>query len=182
MLDAVKIENSFGHINYLCTLEDRLTKQRWEGWGIRLRAVSEPSSALWIKPFILPTPRPSVITVRCKALFKPAVEGNCEGWHRVTAEAAAYHLNLLLGMDYVPPSVCRSRADVDWQHFPHGGAFIYWCTGAEALPAVPTREWGCCPEVLLSDTRILVGMGETREWGCCPEVLLSGTRILVGVG
>ena len=49
------------------------------------------------------------LAIRCKALFKPFVEGHCEGWHRVPIEAAAYHLNLLLGMDYVPPAFYRPQ-------------------------------------------------------------------------
>jgi hypothetical protein len=47
------------------------------------------------------------VLFRINALFKPCVEGNCEGWHRAEIEAVAYHLNLLLGMDYVPPCVFR---------------------------------------------------------------------------
>ena len=43
------------------------------------------------------------------------MEGHGDGWHRVPIEAAAYSLNLLLGMDYVPPAVFRSSCDVDWQ-------------------------------------------------------------------
>lgn len=42
------------------------------------------------------------------------MEGDGEGWHRVPIEAAAYQLNLLLGMDYVPPAVFRRTCDVDW--------------------------------------------------------------------
>ena len=49
--------------------------------------------------------------------------------------------------------------DVDWQHFEHGGVFIYWCGGAKELPMVPAADWGCSPQVLLSDTRILVSEG-----------------------
>jgi hypothetical protein len=40
----------------------------------------------------------------CSALFKPSLEGDGDGWHRVPIEAAAYHLNLLLGMDLVSAS------------------------------------------------------------------------------
>ncbi|GAX75953.1 hypothetical protein CEUSTIGMA_g3396.t1 [Chlamydomonas eustigma] len=119
VLDATKSVNSFGHVSYVVTLEDQVSKQR------------------------------------CQALFKPAIEGDGEGWHRVPIEAAAYHLNLLLGMDCVPPAVFRSACDVDWQHFDRGGAFIYWCSAATGLSKVPPREWGCHPDVMLSDTRIL---------------------------
>ncbi|KXZ54005.1 hypothetical protein GPECTOR_5g116 [Gonium pectorale] len=92
---------------------------------------------------------------RIRAAFKPRVEGDCEGWHRVPIEVAAYQLNLLLGMDVVPPAVWRQEADVDWTHYPGGGAFIYWCANARQLNCVPMHDWNMQPAVLLSDTRIL---------------------------
>lgn len=92
---------------------------------------------------------------KCKALFKPTLEGDGDGWHRVPIEAAAYHLNRLLGMDHVPPAAYRSSCDVDWQFFEEGGTFIYFCPSAKELKQVPMAEWGCRPELLLSDTRIL---------------------------
>lgn len=55
-----------------------------------------------------------------RAAFKPRVEGDCEGWHRVPVEVAAYQLNLLLGMDVVPPAVMRLDCDVDWTHYTAG--------------------------------------------------------------
>lgn len=36
-------------------------------------------------------------------MFKPGIEGNADGWHRAPIEMVAYKLNLMLGMDYVPP-------------------------------------------------------------------------------
>lgn len=51
---------------------------------------------------------------RVKALFKPCMPGDGDGWHRVPIEAAAYQLDLVLGMDYVPPAVFRSSCNVDW--------------------------------------------------------------------
>lgn len=92
---------------------------------------------------------------RCRALFKPRILGDGEGWHRVPIEAAAYHLNLLLGMDNVPPAVFRKSCDVDWTRYEKGGVFIYWCTAGSPLDAVPASKWGCSPDVLLSNTRIL---------------------------
>ncbi|KAG2482261.1 hypothetical protein HYH03_018804 [Edaphochlamys debaryana] len=92
---------------------------------------------------------------RIRAAFKPRVEGDCEGWHRVPIEVAAYQLNLLLGMDVVPPAVTREDCDVDWTHYPMGGAFIYWCSNARQLDQVPMHEWSVPSAVLLSDTRIL---------------------------
>ncbi|GLI63649.1 hypothetical protein VaNZ11_006647 [Volvox africanus] len=92
---------------------------------------------------------------RIRAAFKPRVEGDCEGWHRVPIEVAAYQLNLLLGMDLVPPAVMRGDCDVDWTHYPQGGAFIYWCAGPRQLNTVSMSDWSVPGPVLLSDTRIL---------------------------
>ncbi|GLC39016.1 hypothetical protein PLESTB_001771000 [Pleodorina starrii] len=117
--DAKRMENGFGHVSYLVTLEDKAT-------GKKLRAA-----------------------------FKPRVEGDCEGWHRVPIEVAAYQLSLLLGMDCVPPAVLRPDCHVDWTHYPAGGAFIYWCGAARQLNTVPMAEWSVPGPVLLSDTRIL---------------------------
>ncbi|EFJ42178.1 hypothetical protein VOLCADRAFT_97759 [Volvox carteri f. nagariensis] len=117
--DAKRMENGFGHVSYLVTLEDKATGQKM------------------------------------RAAFKPRVEGDCEGWHRVPIEVAAYQLNLMLGMDVVPPAVMRGDCDVDWTHYPQGGAFIYWCSGARQLNTVPMPEWSVAGPLLLSDTRIL---------------------------
>jgi hypothetical protein len=69
-------------------------------------------------------------------------------------------------MDHVPPAAYRSSCDVDWQFFEEGGTFIYFCPSAKELKQVPMAEWGCRPELLLSDTRILVsGGGEGRRRG-----------------
>ena len=75
-----------------------------------------PSIPTYIPTFSsLSHPTPPPPPLRCQALFKPTMEGHGDGWHRVPIEAAAYSLNLLLGMDYVPPAVFRSSCDVDWQ-------------------------------------------------------------------
>jgi hypothetical protein len=42
-----------------------------------------------------------------QALFKPRIKGDADGWHRVPMEWVAYQLNLMLGMDYVPPVAYR---------------------------------------------------------------------------
>lgn len=57
-------------------------------------------------------------------MVKPFVRGHADGWHRVEVEAAAYKLNRLLGMDYVPPTVYRCNVDVDWINFA-GASFMY---------------------------------------------------------
>jgi len=119
VVECTKMTNGFGHVSYVCQLQDPKTKQT------------------------------------IKALFKPKIEGDGDGWHRVPIEVASYQLNLMLGMDCVPPAVFRSECDVDWQHFEHGGVFIYWCNNAHELSSVPMSNWVVKPEVLLSDTRIL---------------------------
>lgn len=45
-----------------------------------------------------------------RAVFKPRVEGDAEGWHRAPIEWVAYELNLMLGMDYVPPVAYRQAS------------------------------------------------------------------------
>ncbi|GFH28358.1 uncharacterized protein HaLaN_26835, partial [Haematococcus lacustris] len=92
---------------------------------------------------------------RMRAFFKPSVEGNCDGWHRAEVEAVAYQLNRLLGMDYVPPSVFRPTADVDWRHFERGGVFMYWAEGGRTLNEQPMDQWGVQPAIVLSDARVL---------------------------
>lgn len=48
-------------------------------------------------------------------------------------EAVAYKLNLLLGMDYVPPVAYRTRGvDVDYRHFSEG-AFMYFAHNSDEL-------------------------------------------------
>lgn len=70
-------------------------------------------------------------------------------------EWVAYELNLMLGMDRVPPVAYRKGGvDVDFQHFDEG-AFLHFVPEAKELQTVPQGEWGCPVDVLLSDTRIL---------------------------
>lgn len=111
---------------------------------------------------------------------RPRVEGDCEGWHRVTVEPVAYKLALNLGMDVVPPAVFCPTAEVDWQHFPNGGTFIYWAHHSCELSHVPQREWSIKEAVLLSDTRILVGgwVGERGlgHMAARPTMLLGRPR------
>jgi hypothetical protein len=49
-----------------------------------------------------------------EALFKPKVEGDADGWHRAPVELIAYELNLMLGMDYVPPVSCPDISTDDF--------------------------------------------------------------------
>ncbi len=92
---------------------------------------------------------------RTRAIFKPRIEGDGDGWHRATMEWVAYELNLMLGMDCVPPvAYRRGGIECHYQHFEEG-AFIHWVPDAVELREAPEHEWGVPSAVLLSDTRIL---------------------------
>jgi len=95
-----------------------------------------------------------------RAIFKPRVAGDADGWHRAPMELVAYKLNLLLGLDYVPPvayrtggiSLClEGEEHVHYQE----GAMMYWVDSAKPLNALPESQWGVSKEGLLSDTRVL---------------------------
>ncbi len=62
-------------------------------------------------PALSPPPAPQLADQhsgrRVRAVFKPRVPGDADGWHRAPIEWVAYELNLLLGMDYVPPVAYR---------------------------------------------------------------------------
>jgi hypothetical protein len=104
---------------------------------------------------------------RLRALFKPRIEGDADGWHRAPMEWAAYRLNLLLGLDYVPPVAYRTggvtfTAKVDNENEKQvsyaEGAFLYFVEDAHQLRCFPEKQWGNPPEpkdLLLSNTRIL---------------------------
>ena len=99
-------------------------------------------------------------------VFKPALEGHGDGWHRAPMEYVAYKLSRMLGMDLVPPAAYRNPEEgiqVDYKTF-NEGAFLYWVDGADDLcktgdydTAVRTGCWGegVDPRVILSDTRVL---------------------------
>lgn len=89
------------------------------------------------------------------AMCKPGIEGHADGWHRAAIELVAYELNLMLGMDYVPPVAYRSGGvDVNYKHF-SDGAFVYYVPNTVPLRKVPATNWGVSVALLLSDTRIL---------------------------
>ena len=101
-------------------------------------------------------------TVDC--VFKPAIEGNGDGWHRASMEYVAYKLSRMLGMDLVPPAAYRTGGiELDYKKFDEG-AFMYWVDGADELEKTgdfrTASETGCWgegvdPRVVLSDTRVL---------------------------
>jgi hypothetical protein len=102
---------------------------------------------------------------RIKALFKPRVPGDADGWHRAPMETIAYRLSRLLGMDLVPPSCYRGAGvslplvddvgNFQGQRWFDEGAMSYWVDDAKPLADVPTSQWGVDAELLLSDTRVL---------------------------
>ena len=106
---------------------------------------------------------------RLKAIFKPRVQGEADGWHRAPMEMVAYRLNLLLGLDHIPPVAYRSGGinfkltggdhDVGKDVFYPEGAFMLFVEDARELRCFPENEWGTpVPEnkdLLLSNTRIL---------------------------
>jgi hypothetical protein len=68
-------------------------------------------------------------------VFKPAIDGNGDGWHRASMEYVAYRLSRMLGMDSVPPAAYRrpeGGIELDYKRFDEG-AFLYWVDGADEL-------------------------------------------------
>lgn len=90
------------------------------------------------------------------ALFKPRAYGDAQGWHRAPVEWVAYELNLMLGMDLVPPvAYRRGRIELKCNHQFQEGAFVYYVRNTKELRRVPATGWGVPVAQLLSDTRIL---------------------------
>ncbi len=99
------------------------------------------------------------------ALFKPRPYGDGDGWNRVPMEWVAYKINLLLGMDYIPPAAYRSKAQgnpitINGQTFAEG-AVLYMVPDAHEMSKVPAKEWESDhtytpaeKELFLSDVRI----------------------------
>eukprot|EP00245_Coleochaete_scutata_P001380 TRINITY_DN11688_c0_g1_i2.p1 TRINITY_DN11688_c0_g1~~TRINITY_DN11688_c0_g1_i2.p1 ORF type:complete len:733 (-),score=140.77 TRINITY_DN11688_c0_g1_i2:561-2759(-) len=92
---------------------------------------------------------------KIEAMFKPRVEGDADGWHRAPVEYVAYELNLMLGMDYVPPVAYRKGGVVLGDRQFEEGAFIYYVSNTRPLKRVAAAGWGVSVARLLSDTRIL---------------------------
>jgi len=102
---------------------------------------------------------------RLHALFKPKIDGDADGWHRAPMEWVAYRLNLLLGLDYVPPVAYRTGGvtfkldnENNKQISYAEGAFLYFVEDAHQLRCFPETQWGSPAEskdLLLSNTRIL---------------------------
>lgn len=100
---------------------------------------------------------------KLRAIFKPRVPGDSEGWHRPPMEVVAYRLNRLLGMDLVPPAAYRSYGVTLPLSNDEGGgtrwfaegAMIFWADEAQQLSEVAESEWSIPKDILLSDTRVL---------------------------
>lgn len=122
--------------------------------GRIIEATKNPVSQFGHESYLLKLQDPKSKRV-IDSLFKPRVQGDSEGWHRVPIELVAYELSLLLGMDYVPPVAYRDGGiDVDYQHYDEG-AFIYYAKNARSLKNYSYDDWHVPKDVLLSDTRIL---------------------------
>ena len=88
-----------GGRRWLCALAGAPARRR----PARPRARAQPR---WpcLPPAQLQDPRTAA---RVRAIYKPRVYGDAGGWHRTPMEWVAYRLNLLLGLDLVPPVAYR---------------------------------------------------------------------------
>ncbi len=85
--------------------------------------------------------------MRVRAIYKPRVYGDAGGWHRTPMEWVAYRLNLLLGLDLVPPVAYRwGRKHVVYVGGCWQGAELgrWWqCNAAVDLAADGAGELAC---------------------------------------
>ena len=89
------------------------------------------------------------------AILKPREWGDSGGWARAPMEVVAYVLNRKLGMDYVPPTVYRTRVQLGGGVI-HEAPIIYLVPKAEVLYETPERSWGGVSKTIVqSDHRIL---------------------------
>jgi len=88
------------------------------------------------------------------AIFKPRNWGDGDGWNRVPMEYVAYELNLLLGMDYIPPVAYRRNLSFGDQFF-YEGAMLYFVPNAVGLKDLPESRWGDSKKLFLSDARVI---------------------------
>lgn len=95
------------------------------------------------------------------ALFKPRFYGDGNGWNRVPMEYVAYELNLLLGMDLVPPAAYRRNLRIGDNHYSEG-AVLFKVPDTHPLRRVKSQFWDSevsykkiDKDLFLSDTRVL---------------------------
>lgn len=113
-----------------------------------------------------------------QAMVKPREHGDFDGWHRTPVERVAYLLNLLLGLDYVPPTVYRQDLEVEGRKYPNGAALIYFVDDMKLLEEVEEHDWGVGKEGMLSDTRILVRYHSLLKKPVrCPRICVQGAAI-----
>lgn len=128
--------------------------------GVVICAERTPPSQFDHKSYLLTLQDPGSAR-RVRAIYKPRVYGDAGGWHRTPMEWVAYRLNLLLGLDLVPPTAYRSApltlclADEEEELVFQEGAVMLWVEDCKQLKEFPMERWGVDPAVLLSDTRIL---------------------------
>jgi len=89
-----------------------------------------------------------------KALFKPRPFGDGQGYNRTPMEFITYKLNLLLGMDLIPPVVYRRNLNANYKNYSEG-ALIHFVSEPRGLKEIPRENWGLDVDLFLSDTRIL---------------------------
>jgi len=87
-------------------------------------------------------------------VLKPREWGDNDGWGRAPMEWVAYRLNLLLGMDYVPPTVYRHQMKVGSVTLSETPVILY-VPDAEVLSSTDRKDWGLSESAVLSDNRIL---------------------------
>jgi hypothetical protein len=89
-----------------------------------------------------------------EAIFKPRTPGDGHGWNRVPMEYVAYEMNLLLGLDYVPPAAYRYGIRIGNRVFAEG-SLSFWVPEARTLREVAPEALPLSQEALLSDSRVL---------------------------
>ncbi|KAI3425989.1 hypothetical protein D9Q98_007957 [Chlorella vulgaris] len=128
--------------------------------GVVISAEHSAPSQFDHKSYVLTLQDPQTAR-RVRAIYKPRVFGDAGGWHRTPMEWVAYRLNLLLGLDLVPPVAYRtaplslSLSDEEQPLVFQEGAMMLWVEGCNLLKEFPQDSWGVDPEVLQSDTRVL---------------------------
>ena len=88
------------------------------------------------------------------AIFKPRTPGDGMGWNRVPMEYVAYEVNLLLGLDYIPPAAYRYGLRIGRQFFEEG-ALLFFVPEAKVLGEVAPGVLPISDEAIRSDSRIL---------------------------
>ncbi|GAQ80619.1 hypothetical protein KFL_000580130 [Klebsormidium nitens] len=79
---------------------------------------------------------------KANAVFIPFVPGDAFlRWRRAPAEWVAYQMNLLLGLDIVPPAAIRTNVQLGEEKYDLG-VMVAAVSGLRPLSSIPTRKWG----------------------------------------